>query len=67
VIDIEAFRQACEGDHLPCEGCGDCVFCTYPHRCCCGKCGHLCNHDHAPLNKFCCDMNQVDHEIRKSA
>ena len=31
----------CPG-HAYCESCGECVFCTYPHTCCCGKCGWLC-------------------------
>lgn len=44
-----------------CDSCGDCVFCDYPHRCCCGQCGWACAHDHSPRDTVCHAESVINH------
>ena len=63
-VDINVIRHAIEDEgceHLACPDCDGCVMCTYPHKCCCGRCGPVCSHDHAAASGSCYHMDAILH------
>ena len=58
--ELSAVRGLCD-DHVSCPDCGHCIHCTVPHRCCCGKCGVLCAHDHRSFERVCFQMQELQH------
>jgi hypothetical protein len=59
--DLTVIRSLCNDHSAACRDCGMCVYCTVPHRCCCGKCGPSCIHDHEPCNSVCFQMQELNH------
>ena len=60
VCDLTVVRSL-QHEHKECDSCGQCFYCTVPHRCCCGLCGTTCSHQHEVLNSVCFMMQELDH------